>query len=175
MNEADFNAVVERHGNRVYGFIVHYLGGQNYADDVMQEVLIKLWKKRDALDRERVLSWLLTVARNACIDEHRKNRNRQTRMTTNSDLTEVAPDDRQSSVSTAAEQQLAMEDLQREVEKLEDPYKSIVILREIQGFKYGEIADTLGLPLSTVKVYLHRARKKLREQLTHRLELNHAG
>ena len=174
MNEAEFNAVVSRHGNRVYGYIVHYLGGRRQADDVMQDVLIKLWNKRGVVDGERVLSWLLTVARNACIDEHRKKKNRLVRMTTDSELIDAAPVSDYTRSSTEAEQRLALQDIRSEVDRLEDPYKSIVILREIQGFKYDEIAEALELPLATVKVYLHRARKKLRHQLTRKLEYSHA-
>ena len=51
------------------------------------------------------------------------------------------------------------------LEQLADPMKSIVILREIQGLKYHEIADALDVPLNTVRVYLHRGRRRLREQL----------
>lgn len=55
--------------------------------------------------------------------------------------------------------------LRRALDTLEEPHKSIVMLREIQEYKYEEISEALDLPLNTVKVYLHRARKALRKEL----------
>ena len=96
-------------------------------------------------------------------------------MTTDTEIVEAALDGGGRSPSEITESTMMMEDIQNAVDKLEDPYRSIVILREMQGFKYEEISDALELPLSTVKVYLHRARKKLRHQLMDKLELRHVG
>jgi RNA polymerase sigma-70 factor (ECF subfamily) len=65
----------------------------------------------------------------------------------------------------SAQTSLFRERLQDALDRLGEPHRSIVVLREIQGYKYDEIAETLKLPLNTVKVYLHRARKALREDL----------
>ena len=68
--------------------------------------------------------------------------------------------DRQASAS------IFREKLDDALDALDEPYKSIIILREIQEYKYEEISSALDLPLNTVKVYLHRARKALRKELT---------
>ena len=58
------------------------------------------------------------------------------------------------------------ERLQNALQTLDEPYRSIILLREVQEYKYEEISETLEIPLNTVKVYLHRARKALRKELT---------
>lgn len=173
MSSAEFETVVSQYGDRIYGFIVYYLGNRQEADDVMQEVLIKFWKRRDEVDTQRAIAWLMTVARNACIDEHRKRKSRIDYVLVDNEYTSTYPDS--GSDVEGIEGNLFMQDLMREVERLEDPYKSIVILREIQGLKYNEISDCLNVPLTTVKVYLHRARKMLRDRITKQQEFNHAG
>lgn len=106
--------------------------------------------------------WIIRVARNACLD---KLRQRQTRAAL---LSEHFHDQDQYQLpdETIGE---ASGDLKRQIEtairELEEPYRSIVILREIDELAYDEIASSLVLPLNTVKVYLHRARKLLREKL----------
>lgn len=175
MSAAEFENMVSAYGDRIYGFIVYYLGNRQEADDVMQEVLIKFWKRRTEIDSERVMAWLMTVARNACIDEHRKRKSRLDYVLVDDNYTAAYSDNGHASTVAGIEGNLFMQDLMGEVEKLEDPYKSIVILREIQGLKYSEISDCLSLPLTSVKVYLHRARKMLRDRITQQQEFNHAG
>ena len=167
--------MVSRYGSRVYGFVVYYLGNRQGADDVMQEVLIKFWNRRHEVDTDRIVPWLMTVARNACIDEHRRKKNRRDSVTYDTDMVGDMADFEGERGDSAIESQLFMEDLTAEIERLDDPFKSIVILREIQGMKYEEIAESMDLPLSSGKVYLHRARKKLRQNLSTKLEINHAG
>lgn len=140
------------------------LGDPAASADVTQDVFIRLWEHRDALEQERILGWLLRVARNACIDAIRK-RNVRRSVDETEDFTldslpsDVSQPDRDASAS------LFRERLAKALDALGEPHRSIVVLREIQEYKYEEISEVLNLPLNTVKVYLHRARKSLRKEL----------
>jgi RNA polymerase sigma factor (sigma-70 family) len=145
------------------------LGDKAVAADVTQDVFIKMWEKRMNMDSDRALGWLLKVARNGCIDTIRK-RNVRRAVTESEDFSldslssdAIAPD-------RVASNELFNVRLKKALDGLGEPQKSIVILREVQDYKYEEISEMLNLPLNTVKVYLHRARKALRVELRNELK-----
>lgn len=148
----------------MYSYVLHMLRDPAVSADVTQDVFIRLWEHRASMDEDRVLSWLLRVARNACIDQVRKRKVRQ--RVENDEISGVdVLHDEGPTPERSAQTSLFRERLQDALDRLGEPHRSIVVLREIQGYKYDEIAETLKLPLNTVKVYLHRARKALREDL----------
>ena len=160
-----FEQLVTRYRHRVYGFAYHYLVDEDEAADVTQDVFVKMWQNRSELDENRLLGWLLRVTRNACVDAVRKKKAYRRRVETDSESIADHADrgplpDRQTATI------LFNEKLQTALNTLDEPYKSIIILREIQEYKYGEISEALELPLNTVKVYLHRARRDLRHLLS---------
>ena len=163
---SDFEAAVERHQRKVYTFARYYLGQTEEAEDITQEVFLKLWRHRPRIDAEGTRAWLLKVTRNACFD---RLRHRQSAARVFADDAEEPIVERVTAAEPGPEARAAAADFRRHLhgalEQLADPMKSIVILREIQGFKYDEIADVLGVPLNTVRVYLHRGRARLRKQL----------
>jgi RNA polymerase sigma factor (sigma-70 family) len=168
-NERRFQILVYRYRHRVFSFACYYLGDPDDAEDVAQEVLLRLWKYRDGIDETRVLGWLLRVTRNACIDAARRRRSLRDVISTDDRLLESALDGE--SLPDAETEQAEFQDcLRQAVAQLPDPHRSIVILREIHDMKYDEISAAMDLPLNTVKVYLHRARKMLRELLNPVLE-----
>ncbi len=162
-----FEAVVERHQRKVYSFAHYYLGQAEEAEDITQEVFLKLWRNQRKIDAEGTRAWLLKVTRNACFDRLRRRRT-AARIFAQDD-SEGSAMDRVSITDPDPEARAAAADFRRHLgsalEQLTDPMKSIVILREIQGLKYDEIADVLDVPLNTVRVYLHRGRARLREKL----------
>lgn len=161
-----FERAVERHQRRVYTFARYHLGNPEDADDVAQEVLLKMWREWRKIEPERLSPWLLRVTRNACYDRLRRRRSA-------AKVFVPEPEDGGADVTRSADPgpaaQAEASDFQRHLlealEEMGDPLKSIVILREIQGFKYREISDALDMPLNTVRVYLHRGRRRLRERL----------
>ena len=66
MTVISFEKIVARFKNRVYGFAFHYIGDEEEAADVTQDVFIKMWQNRHQIEEERVLGWLLRVTKNAC-------------------------------------------------------------------------------------------------------------
>jgi len=163
-----FEDNAQRYRGRVYSFARYLLSNREEAEDVTQEVLLRLWRHQNGLDEERLGAWLLRVTRNACYDLLRKRR---------SDAAGLPP---ASSLDTAEARQAASAEpdpqaraegadfrrrLLAALADLGEPYKSVVILREVQGLPHREIGEALGIPEVTVRVHLHRGRRKLRERL----------
>lgn len=161
-----FEKLADRHRDRIFTYACYCLGDREEAEDVTQEVLIRLWKNLDSLEDARVLPWMLHVTRNACIDSMRRRRTYRAIVAQDPEgdtMARVASPI--PSPSVAVETADFQVHLQKALQELREPYRSIVVLREVQDLKYEEICETLGLPLNTVKVYLHRGRRKLRERL----------
>ena len=135
------------------------------AEDITQEVLIKLWEHWPTLDQEHALPWTIRVAHNACLDVHRK---RQVRggapavACGGGNCPDALP-----ATDGNPEADLERRDLRQQIEtalrQVEEPYRTIVILREIQDMSYNQIGTAMAMPLNTIKVYLHRGRRMLRE------------
>jgi RNA polymerase sigma-70 factor (ECF subfamily) len=165
MNER-FTQLVEQHRDRIYTFAYYHLGNREEAEDVSQEVLIRLWKNYQNIKAQGVPAWITRVTRNACIDAIRK-RKRYNKMV----KAEEDVDSRPGSVPTGGGRQSILDKiefrdrLEKALAELDEPYRTIVILREIQEMTYEEISKMVEMPLNTVKVYLHRGRKALRDQM----------
>lgn len=162
---SDFEQQVRQYQDRVFGFAQYFLKNREAAQDVTQDVLIRFWEHHDDVDDDRALGWLLRVTRNACIDALRKRKTRRNAITVNTDgldrATSPAP-----SPAADAEASDFRDHLEQALDDVDEPYRSVIILREIQNLKYREISEALDMPMNTVKVYVHRGRKKLRKQLT---------
>jgi RNA polymerase sigma-70 factor (ECF subfamily) len=162
-----FEDTAQRYQRRVYSFARYLLSSREEAEDVTQEVLLRLWRHRQGVDEERLGSWLLRVTRNACYDLLRKRRSEQAAglgaSLNDGEGEEVA------STGPDPQAQAEASDFRRRLlaalEELGEPYKSVVILREVQGLPHREIGEALGIPEATVRVHLHRGRRKLRERL----------
>lgn len=162
-----FETTAHRYQRKVYSFARYLLSNREEAEDVTQEVLLRLWRHERRLDEERLGAWLLRVTRNACYDLLRRRRAAGAMAAAESLDGEEARE-----VPTAGpdpESRMRMSDFRRclleALGDLGEPYKSVVILREVQGLSHREIGEILGIPEVTVRVHLHRGRKRLREQL----------
>ena len=163
-----FEDTAQRHRRRVYSFARYLLSNREEAEDVTQEVLLRLWSHQNGVDEERLGAWLLRVTRNACYDLLRKRRSDSAVMAPGASLdgeearqvASAGPDPQ-----AAAEASDFRRRLMEALAELGEPYKSVVILREVQGLPHREIGEALGMPEVTVRVHLHRGRRKLRERL----------
>ncbi len=153
----------------MYAYACAFLRDRDAAADVTQEVFVRLWQHRDEIDPGRVLGWLLHVTRNACIDVARRRQARRRVEQEGADgLAHAVAGER--SPAAAAEAADIRAHLERAFDRLAEPYRSIVYLREVQEMTYEDISGALDLPLNTVKVYLHRARKMLRKHIAEVLD-----
>ncbi|MDH4037782.1 MAG: sigma-70 family RNA polymerase sigma factor [Candidatus Krumholzibacteria bacterium] len=170
----EFHRLAREHGGRIYTFALHALRNQEDAEDVTQEVLIRLWRHRETVDPARLHAWVMRVARNLVIDSSRRRRMRASVFADGTDAEAVAGlAAARAPRNDSAERSELRGVLEAAVADLEEPYRSIVIMREIQDLSYNEIAAAMEMPLGTIKVYLHRARRQLRERV--RKELGHAA
>ncbi|MEW5702356.1 MAG: sigma-70 family RNA polymerase sigma factor [Candidatus Zixiibacteriota bacterium] len=160
-----FQAMAEAWRDRIYSFAYYSLGSREEAEDVTQEVLVRLWQHWPTLSDGHTVPWLIRVARNACLDVHRRRQTRTAFAANHSDDCPVNPSPVADDPDAILERQEFRKQVETALHEIEEPYRSIVILREIETLSYAEIADALALPLNTVKVYLHRGRRRLRELL----------
>jgi RNA polymerase sigma-70 factor (ECF subfamily) len=164
-----FEQQVSAHEDKVYRIARSMLKDEATAQDVTQEVLVTLWEHHDDLNSDGIMAWLACVTRNACIDKLRARQRRRKTVTVDSDGV-----GRAESPTRTPDRHAEAEDLRNHVldalDRVDNPYRRVVALRELQGLKYKEIAETLDMPLNTVKVYIHRGRKKLRAELDRALD-----
>lgn len=157
---AQYQQAITQHRQRVFSFAHYSLRAKEDAEDITQEVFIKLWQHWQKIDHSKLGAWLMRVAHNAVIDHVRKQKNVASQT---DDYAE--PEEQAAEVLT--EQQVDdgrfKEELMASIKLLDDPFRSIIILRDIQGMSYSDIQHTLDMSESQVKVYLHRGRRKLRE------------
>jgi RNA polymerase sigma-70 factor (ECF subfamily) len=148
---------VREYQDQAWSLARYLLKDASEAEDAVQESFIKLWNHRDKVDPERIKPWLMKVTRNTCLDRLRRRK-------PETELTEVQAVEEQGPLAGAQQGELGRL-LQRSIEGLREPYRTLIVLRDIQQHSYDEVASATELTLSQVKVYLHRARKQLREQL----------
>lgn len=151
------------HKDRVHNYARGILRDAEGAKDVAQECLIRLWRHREQIEPGAgCRSWLLRSAHNLCIDRLRR---RSTRLEAvlNDDAADPT-DGRPGPERLASSAELAGR-LERALLELEDRDRAIVLLREVEGLAYEEIAGLLDLRMGTLKATLHRAREKLRQAL----------
>jgi len=162
----DFEKIVDRHRHGIYTFAFYSLANHEEAEDVTQEVLIRLWQNWKDLRLESLRAWLVRVTRNACIDRARQRRAYAMRIVANGSGEQIFEGtSAEPSPEAHAESSELRDHIQHALAEVNEPYRSIMILREIQQLKYEEIAETVDLPLNTVKSYLHRGRRMLRDRL----------
>jgi RNA polymerase sigma-70 factor (ECF subfamily) len=162
MRQSVFDAAVAAHGTRVWTLAVYLLGDKTEAEDVVQEVLIRLWRHGAEVQEGRLRSWLMRVTRNACIDAVRRRRarvdGRRSKESCSLGHIEIdVPGPERLAQSAELGDRIAVA-----LERLQEPQRSVVVMREIQGMSYREIAEVMEMPLNSVRVALHRGRARLR-------------
>ena len=155
MTEKEYNQCVNQYADNVYRFIVKNLRHEEDARDIVQTAFEKLWRNRESVESEKSKSYLFTVAYNQMIDHIRKVKRIQLK-------DDFAEDGRVQQPTTGTNlKKTLMEALSR----LNETQKSLVMLKDYEGYSYEEIGEIMGLNESQVKVYLHRARQTLRTYL----------
>ncbi|UKN01524.1 RNA polymerase sigma factor [Paracrocinitomix mangrovi] len=155
MNRREYNMAVKEFSGRLFGYSLKYLQNSEDASDIVQDVFEKLWKNRKKVEPDKVKSWLFTCAHNAMINFIKK----RSRM---SYMDDVQTSDVQESHTKSYEMK---EVIEKCLSQLPPIQKSIILLRDMEGYNYKEIGDILELSEAQVKVYLFRARNKIKKQL----------
>jgi len=161
MNWQTFHMNVEAIKNKLFRFAMSMLRDEAEAEDVVQEVVIKLWKQRQQLDRiQNLEAWTMRLTRNLSIDKLRSKHRRYEPIDSVVDL-----DNNEPSPARQAELNDTMDQLKAWIKKLPEKQQMVFQLRDIEGMTYKEIAESLDMPLSQVKINLFRARQQVREYL----------
>lgn len=163
MNDEGFESSVRQHQHRVHSHAVWILHDAEEARDVTQEAMVSLWQHRSEVPEPAARSWLLRTSYRLCLDRLRR---RAVRAAAAEDAmaapqADPAPDPERLAVSAALGAQL-----ERALLRLLPRDRAVVVLREVEGFSYDEIARLLDIPLGTVKAILHRSRERLCETLS---------
>jgi RNA polymerase sigma-70 factor (ECF subfamily) len=154
MTEKEYNECVNLYADGVYRFIVKNLRHEEDARDVVQSAFEKLWLHRENVDGAKSKSYLFTVAYNQMIDHLRKAK----RVYLKEEFKEETKVyDRQINNAKAV--------LHEALARLSETQRSLVMLKDYEGYSYAEIGEIMNLSESQVKVYLHRARVQLKEYL----------
>jgi RNA polymerase sigma-70 factor (ECF subfamily) len=154
MTEKDYNESVLLYADNVYRFIVKNLRHTEDAEDIVQSAFEKLWIHKDSVEPLKAKSYLFTVAYHLLIDHTRK-----AKRTT---LQESFENDTQ----TAYQENKALKKVLHEaLATLNETQRSLVLLKDYEGYSYEEIGEITKLTTDQVRVYLHRARLKLRNYL----------
>lgn len=170
---SSFEAIVYAFEKKVYLIAYSIFKDEQDAYDASQEVFIKLYKKMNSFHFESSFStWVHRLALNTCIDEYRKKK----KLHTNISINQRYPDEKNEIYEQIEDTSPLIEDIiianegleniKNAIERLKDDQKSVIILREIQGLQYDEIAQILECSVGTVKSRIARARQSLREILT---------
>ena len=155
MTDIEYNDCVDNFADGVYRFIVKNIRHTEDAQDIVQSAFEKLWVNRAQVLPEKAKSYLFTVAYHQMIDHIRKSNKMP--------LSEETFIPHQPINQAQAElKQLLM----RAVNQLNPTQKSLVLLKDYEGYSYQEIAEIMNLSDSQVKVYLHRARLILKNKLS---------
>ncbi len=156
MTEREYNDCVHKYADNVFRFIVKNLRHEEDAKDIVQSAFEKLWSNRKLVENEKCKSYLFTVAYHQMIDHLRK-------------VKRISLQDEFKADSGFLHQPHTQlkKALNEALNRLNEVQKSLVMLKDYEGYSYAEIGQITGLNESQVKVYLHRARLALRNYLVH--------
>jgi RNA polymerase sigma factor (sigma-70 family) len=164
----DFKINILPVSKKLLRFATHFLKDEDEAKDVVQDVFLKLWQKRDDLAQiENVEAFAMRMTRNRCLDVMRANKTIPISSETDRRMKEETVD-----VHVQVEFTESANQIKKLINGLPDLQRTVMFLRDIEQFSYDEIAETTELQVNAIRVNLSRARKKVRDEF---LKLNEDG
>jgi RNA polymerase sigma-70 factor (ECF subfamily) len=168
-----YGRLVARYQDRLYGTLVHLLGSAQDAYDVAQESFLLAWQNLATFRGDSAFySWLFRIAHNAAVSYRRRDRRPARSIDRGRDLHGDEPvdprptTDPSSGMVTDERRQIVQDALG----ELPDEYRTVLVLKELDGLRYEEIAEVIGCPVGTVRSRIHRARIELRDKLVRALK-----
>lgn len=157
--------VARNHGRFLYSVAYRLCGNHDDAQDLVQEVLVRVQRGLVTYRPGSLEGWLSRIATNAFLDDVRRRKRRPADV-----LPEYEMLDRLAPASVGADEQRALDTLPEHVQEalrdLPDEYRAAVVLCDVVGLSYEEIAESTGVPVGTVRSRIHRGRARLRDVLT---------
>ena len=165
-DQAAWEQIVKQHWRKVFNVAYKFVGKHDEAEDLTQDIFLKIFKSLDTFDRRaNFQTWLISVSRNLCIDHYRsvrKERETIDRQVDANELTPAAPD---AGPIAALEQADRVTLLRHALATLPETLRTAVVMRDLQELSYQQIADRLNLPEGTVKSRINRGRTELARQV----------
>jgi RNA polymerase sigma factor (sigma-70 family) len=153
MTITEYNTCVDLHADNVYRFILKHLKDKERAKDIVQDTFEKLWLKVNDVESSNAKSYMFTAAYRTMIDSIRRDKFK-------ADFNQVNISQLISNGNITDKEALNMA-----LERLPEIQKTVVMLRDYEGYHYAEIGEITGLTESQVKVYIYRARVALKEYI----------
>lgn len=164
-----FGQLVERYQNRLFHSLMHLLGSTEDAQDAAQDAFVQAFEKLASFrGQSQFYSWLFRIAFNTAVSAKRKTR----RMSVSLDGRRDASGEEPTDCNPSTEPSYAMDVSERQrlvrqaLAELSDEFRTALVLKEMDGMSYEEIADVIQVPLGTVRSRIHRARLELRDKLS---------
>ncbi len=154
MTTREYNECVDAYADNIYRFVLKHIKNTDAAKDIVQDTFAKVWVKRDGIDSTKARSYFFTTAHHTLIDVVRKEKYTD----------DVASIDKHHSQSPVKNLDLQTQ-LHEALDQLPEIQRTVILLRDYEGYAYDEIGEITELKESQVKVYIFRARKKLKEIL----------
>jgi RNA polymerase sigma-70 factor, ECF subfamily len=169
-DDRGFIELVDRYKDRLVNFVYRFLHDMTDAEDLVQETFLKVYKNKQAYrEIAKFSTWIYTIAGNLARSELRKRKRRKTYT-----MSELSYEDNQfNAVDPGKDTEgivfntYAGEEIHKAINNLNEPFKTIIILRDIQELSYEDISTILDIPMGTVKSRVNRARLKLQETLSY--------
>lgn len=172
-----FEDLIAIHQKNIFSIAYRIAGNQNDAEDMAQEVLIKIFKNLNQFKgNSKFSTWLYRVTTNTCLDMKKKIMKHSSysldqNLETDEGSISTEIQDNSPTPEQYAEQNAVQRAVNQAISNLNDQHKKVIILRDVQGFSYEEIADMLGCSVGTVKSRINRARAQLKKILFQNKEL----
>ncbi|MDZ7715036.1 MAG: sigma-70 family RNA polymerase sigma factor [Balneolaceae bacterium] len=168
--EQAFNELVSRFQDRLHNFLYRYTHDHQDCEDLVQETFLRVYRSRHSYERiAKFSTWMYTIALNLAKSLYKK-KQRMTTVTIHKD--ESDPEDRPMKLEDtnilpddSLHEKMCMDHLEKALKELNEDFREVVVLRDIQQLAYDEIAEIADLPMGTVKSRINRGRAQLQELL----------
>ena len=164
-----FGQLVERYQNRLFHSLLHLLGSTEDAQDAAQDAFVQAFEKLGSFrGQSQFYSWLFRIAFNTAVSNKRKTRRMAVSLEARKEASGLEPPD--ANPSTEPSYAMDVSDRQRLIQQalseLSEEFRTALVLKEMDGMSYEEIADVVDVPVGTVRSRIHRARFELRDKLS---------
>lgn len=170
-DKAALEELVRRHGSKIYGVALQITRDEHEAQEVVQDALVNIWNKIEYFEgRSALTSWLYRVTANAALMKLRRNKKFEQQISLDAtrddeDLPVIElPDAKSEPTRVLTRAELAAR-MQQAIDALAEPYRTTVLLADVEEMSMEEIAEAMGVTVPAVKSRLHRARLALRKAL----------
>lgn len=171
-NQRAFEILMEKHESKMYAVALRMCKNREDAQDCLQDAMLRIYKALPTFKGQSSFStWAYRITMNTCLDDLRRKKVRQA--SSLDQMLEVgwAPVDENNTAERHLENSELKRNLSRAIQTLPEEMRAAVVLRDVQGFSYEEIANMLSTNVGTVKSRISRGREKLREILSRNQEL----